>query len=106
MANWLERARREIPRSTDCTTANSDERGLTAVTAVAQQASSGISGPSIGSNGSALHTVLPEIEEVAIREWLAYIEETDPEIIAEVVDKCRADTGARAYFLRRAEEVP
>ncbi len=106
MANWLERARREIPRGADRTTANSDERGLTAVTAAPQQAGSGISGPSIGSNGSSPEVALPEIEEATIREWLAYIEETDPETIAQVLNKCRTHTGARAYFLRRAKEVP
>jgi hypothetical protein len=44
--------------------------------------------------------------ETAIRAWLAHINETDQEIIDEVLDKCRADGEARAYFLRRAEEVP
>lgn len=44
--------------------------------------------------------------EATIRSWLAHIEETDPEIIAEVLDKCRTDLEARAYFLHRAEEVP
>ena len=47
-----------------------------------------------------------EIEENAIRAWLAHIEETDSDIIAEVLDKCRADPQARDYFIRRAEEVP
>jgi hypothetical protein len=45
-------------------------------------------------------------EESNIQAWLAYIEETDPAIIAEVVDKCRDDLEARRYFLKRAEEVP
>jgi len=45
-------------------------------------------------------------EERAIRAWLAHIEETDPAIIAEVVDKCRNDLEARRYFLKRSEEVP
>lgn len=45
-------------------------------------------------------------EESAIRRWLAYIDEDDPEIIAEVVDKCRDNPEARAYFLSRAAEVP
>jgi hypothetical protein len=52
---------------------------------------------------------LPELssdEEENIRAWLAYIEETDPEIITEVVDKCRDDLEARRYFLKRSEEVP
>lgn len=37
--------------------------------------------------------------------WLAHIEETDSAIIAEVLDKYRADLNARAYFLQRAGEV-
>ena len=45
-------------------------------------------------------------EEKAIRAWLAHIEESDPEIIAEVLEKCKRDSGARAYFMWRAEEVP
>lgn len=44
-------------------------------------------------------------EEAAIRAWLAHIEETDPAIIADVLDKCRTDADAREYFIRRAEEV-
>ena len=44
-------------------------------------------------------------EESIIRAWLTYIEETDSEIIADVLDKCRSDNGARVYFLDRAEEV-
>lgn len=45
-------------------------------------------------------------DETAIRSWLALINETDTGVIAEVLDKCRTDSSARAYFLRRAEEVP
>lgn len=45
-------------------------------------------------------------EERAIRAWLAHIEETDPEIIAEVMDKCQREGEARAYCLRRSKEVP
>lgn len=41
-----------------------------------------------------------------IRAWLAHIEETDPDIIAEVLDKCRSNPKALAYFLRRTEEAP
>ena len=41
-------------------------------------------------------------EETAIGEWLARIEETDPAIITYVVNSCRSDPGARAYFLRHA----
>ncbi|WP_456406042.1 hypothetical protein [Thiolapillus sp.] len=52
---------------------------------------------------------LPELlpdEDSNIRAWLAHIGETDPAIIAEVMDKCRDDLEARRYFLKRSEEVP
>ena len=45
-------------------------------------------------------------EETAIRAWLALIEETDPENIAEVLRRCQQDTGAREYFLGRAAKLP
>jgi len=45
-------------------------------------------------------------EEKTIRAWLTYIEETDPQEIAEVIAQCYADADARAYYLKRAEEVP
>ena len=44
-------------------------------------------------------------EESKIRAWLTHIEEIDPDIIAEVLEKCRSDIGARAYFFSRVEEV-
>lgn len=44
-------------------------------------------------------------EEAAIRAWVAYIEETDPATIADVLHQCRTDADAREYFVRRAEEV-
>lgn len=52
---------------------------------------------------------LPELstnQEASIRAWLAYIEETDPDIITEIVNQCRYETDARRYFLKRSEEVP
>lgn len=51
-------------------------------------------------------TTMTAEEETAIRAWLAHIEETDADIIAEVLNQCRDDAEAREYFLRRAEEVP
>jgi hypothetical protein len=45
-------------------------------------------------------------EETAIRAWLEHINERDPDEITEVLTACNSDTEARAYFLRRAEEVP
>ncbi|MCZ6802992.1 MAG: hypothetical protein O7D86_03410 [Proteobacteria bacterium] len=45
-------------------------------------------------------------EETRIRAWLAHIDETDPAIITEVLNKCRDEPDARRYFLKRPEEVP
>lgn len=45
-------------------------------------------------------------EEAAILAWLAYIDETTPEGIADVMTGCRDDADCRAYFLERAKEVP
>jgi hypothetical protein len=41
-------------------------------------------------------------EEMAIRAWLALIEETDPATIAEVIARCQRDADARDYFTGRA----
>lgn len=49
--------------------------------------------------------LLPE-DERRIRAWLAHIEESDPDIVSEVLDRCRHDLNARAYFRHRSEEVP
>ncbi|MCB1850775.1 MAG: hypothetical protein KDI83_08330 [Gammaproteobacteria bacterium] len=51
-------------------------------------------------------TELTSDEESNILAWLAHIEETDPAIITEVVEKCRNDLKARRYFLKRSEELP
>jgi hypothetical protein len=45
---------------------------------------------------------LTACEEVAIRAWLALIEETDPATIAEVIGQCQRDADARDYFTGRA----
>lgn len=46
-------------------------------------------------------------EEAAILRWLALIGETDPAIIARVIEHCQRDADARAYFLARARlELP
>jgi hypothetical protein len=41
-------------------------------------------------------------QETAIRAWLALIEETDPDTIAEVIGRCQQDADARDYFTSRA----
>lgn len=45
-------------------------------------------------------------EEAAIRRWLEYINETDAEIITDVISRCRGDTVTRLYFLERTNEIP
>ena len=67
--NWLERARRAIPKSARRRTANSAERNLTAVTAVPHLALLDKLRASIGSNGSAPNariqeTHLPPVSKV------------------------------------------
>lgn len=52
---------------------------------------------------------LPELSpdsELSVRAWLAHIEETDPAVITEVLNRCRNDLNARRYFMERSEEVP
>jgi len=41
-------------------------------------------------------------DEAAIRAWLAAIDETDPESIADVIERCRQDADARDYFTGQA----
>ncbi len=62
MADWLLRARREIPQSAGWDTANTAERNPTAVTAVPDPADAEILQASIGSNGSATAADFQEIE--------------------------------------------
>lgn len=49
--------------------------------------------------------LFPE-EEAAIRAWLAHIEETDPAIIADVLERCQNDAQARAFCLEQARQIP
>jgi len=44
--------------------------------------------------------------EKAIRTWLGHIGEFNPAIIHEVLDKCRTDLEALAYFLNRVKAMP
>ena len=44
-------------------------------------------------------------DDVAIRRWLAHIEETDPQIIADVIQQCHDDHEANENFLNRAKEA-
>ncbi len=47
----------------------------------------------------------PEVE-TAIRDWLGFIEKTDLEIIAHVLNQWRSENEAKDYFIRRSREVP
>ena len=118
MANWLERARREIPQRAGRTTANSAERNPTAVTAVPHLGKSEIVPTSIGSNGSAPPASFREIntaneaavpitasEEPAIPACLMNIKAIDDAIVAGVLDKCCADSDVRDSFILRAGDV-
>ncbi|MDZ4252667.1 MAG: hypothetical protein U1A72_08875 [Sulfuritalea sp.] len=58
----------------------------------------------VGADGTATALMTAD-EEVAIRAWLALIEETDPATIAEVIGQCQRDADALDYFMRRASEV-
>jgi len=49
---------------------------------------------------------LSQHDETRIRAWLAHIDETDPELIAETLQRCKTDADVLRYFLWRSEEVP
>ena len=52
-------------------------------------------------------SILSSQGETVIIAWLAAIGETDPVTIGEVIDRCRSDVEARAYFIGRAvAELP
>ena len=46
--------------------------------------------------------LLSAVEELAIRQWLAQIGETDPLTITEAIERCRREADARETFLRVA----
>ena len=72
--NWLERARREIPKSARRRTANSAERNLTAVMAVPPPALTEKLDGFIGSNGSTSPSHLVEYVREAYEERAAIME--------------------------------
>jgi hypothetical protein len=45
-------------------------------------------------------------DKASILAWLHYISENNQEIIDEVLDKCRSDPDALAYYLGRSREAP
>lgn len=58
-----------------------------------------------------LKTCKPEVvayltNEKTVLDWLYLIEEEDPAVIGEVLDRCRLDTDAVHYFMMRAKALP
>jgi hypothetical protein len=51
-------------------------------------------------------TPLSAADEIAIRAWLAYIDETDVATIDEVLKKCCVNTNDRKVLLQWAEKLP
>ncbi len=49
---------------------------------------------------------LSAADESKILKWFTAINETDPDIIAEILENCRTNPKHREYFLERAEETP
>ena len=43
-------------------------------------------------------------EEKMVRDWLRRIEEFDAPTISDVINRCRNDLTAKAYFIKRAQE--
>lgn len=46
----------------------------------------------------------PSSERTLVLAWLEAIEETDPNVIAEVLNRCASNPSARAYYVGRAIE--
>lgn len=124
MTNWLDRAKREIVRlgtvgpppnsknrqNADQPTANTAERSPTPVMAVPESADPRISLSINATTADFRETSeafpLTAAEELAIRNWLERIEETDAVIIASILDQCRRDAGKKRYFLHQAAGMP
>lgn len=45
------------------------------------------------------------LSELKVRAWLEHIEETDLDIIEEIIKRCRVNSEAKRYFLLRSEET-
>lgn len=76
---------------------------------VAEVATVTVANPAEAQSTSPYRFAVPAMgaaKETAIRAWLTFIDEHNPDFIAEVLDNCRTDLEARGYFLRRTEEVP
>ena len=54
----------------------------------------------------AMDSSLSATDELKICKWFTHINETDQDIINELLDNCRTNPKCREYFLQRAEEIP
>lgn len=86
----------------ECATAATEARGIAAT--VAGVATVAVANPPC--TESKPTTTLTASEENAIRAWLKHINETAAAIVAVALDQCRADAGARGYFIGRSGEAP
>lgn len=50
-------------------------------------------------------TDMTQADGLAIRGWLAYIDEDDPLAVEQIIYRCKVDHDARQYFLMRSREV-
>lgn len=46
------------------------------------------------------------LSELKVRAWLEHIEETDLDIVEEIIKRCRVNSKAKRYFLLRSKETP
>ncbi|MDA9982777.1 hypothetical protein N9H39_08605 [Gammaproteobacteria bacterium] len=96
----------QVSRATPATVATQDTDQAATVAPVATVAVAEKPKQPLDPEKRLISSELSVEEESRVRAWLAHIKETKPDEIAKVLDDCRIDSGARAYFLRRAEEVP
>ena len=89
MTKWADLARKKIPETPRQTTAVTAEALTTAALAVVRPGESEISATN----------------ERRIRDWLTFIGETGPKLIAETLSRCKTDPEALAYFLWRSSEA-
>lgn len=98
-----------LTRAATATPATSATHKDVNIGTVAEVATVAVANPAEAQSTSPYRFAVPAMgaaEETAIRAWLAFIDEHNPDFIAEVLAKCGTDLEARSYFLLRTEEVP
>ena len=84
MADWLERAKREIPKRANRGTANSDERNLTAVTAVPKPGQSEIS--SANGDTTAAQSLRADDIVLSLEQWYPHFRDYHHRVVSESPD--------------------